>query len=723
MRRHCPSDIVLETLPNSPYGVANFIPPVARDASNVTYSGQTFVKPGYFFPPGETVVQIKASDADENSATCSFKVNVFDKQPPLVGRDASLMQCPRLPNSEARAPGAAPFQQCGGVQSKVLVYQEGSPIVMKTPERWSGPTTCCRPDYNCVGTDQFKSCLPRGLSGPPLPHDCGGAGYSTTMRKIACDRPGQACIKQCSVACAGTKGCVGFAAHDGGCGSAVYEFGNPNYDVWCPKKCPAKPMGEDIAHMKSRDITGFTLSSAGLGKCRMYGSQTNECLLKSYIAPISSAASYSLEWDCYEMKNVSYPALPTDAPTPGTDSAPTAAPARFPTAKPTQPAASDLPPEISTPTAQPTWATDAPTRAAPTYEHIYASGNGKSLRGCYSPSGSYNERPRYVRADGGVVVRRSKTDSGWDWCPAREGRVAEPCELSSGRGGFSPDLFGRPAIGHIFNWNDRNYTLSTKCPAPTSAPTNAPSREPTSVPTSDPTAQPTGFPTPKPTTSEPTSRPTDFPTPSPTRDPTPYPTRAPTFAGIEITVTNDPVLNGIYHQRGQFNKHPLYVRDDCGAVIRYGSTDNGWDFCHATGGVVNHVCSGDKGRLGYLLDDSQRHRPLMGKVLGWGRHWGNGTARVTHYERRTEAVCNPPPQTSEPTSEPTVQVETAQPTPYHHSYPTPDFSFNSEYHQPRGAVHPERYANFRYSGHHSGRRNERRHHPHRVQQDIEEVQI
>jgi len=640
MNAHCPSDIVVETAPQFAYGIAHFNNPIAMDNQNedaaVSYGGQTFVRDGFKFPVGETRITVTASDKGKNQATCTFKVNVIDNEPPWMGQDAILLQCPMQPNGK-RAAGAAPYAQCGGVHSKLLTYTEGQPTVMTVPDPWKGPTTCCRPDYECKGDDQFKSCLPKGMSAPPLPHDCGGESYSTTIKKVTCDRVGHTCTKHCAEECHRTEGCVGFAAHDMGCGSAVYSLGDPNFDVWCPKdKCGSRtPRDEQTAHLASRNLTGWDLRRTDMSGCQGYGHRASECLLKSFIAPISTSASYSMEWDCYKLPDKA-PARPRPTINDTTPSSPDDGAMPLPTAQPTQNKATFEP--TAEPTSSPTVATFSPTVTYRPYTGLKAVGNG-DLSGCYRPEGNmmYNGHPMYVREDKTMTIRYSVKDSGWDWCPSKDGVVVEPCELENNRGGFSHDDHGRPWLGHIFNWADYNQTLTVgTC-------TQAPTKLPTKLPTSKPTSQPTRLQPPPqiedptrpnlPETAQPTTKviqppvegpkPTSFPTHKPTQDPTPSPTRQPTYHGCAYEVLNDKVLAGRYHEIGRFNKHPLYIREDNKRVIRYGSTDNGWDYCESREGLVDHICSGSYGRLAYSRDTNGY--PELGKIMGWGLHWGNAT--------------------------------------------------------------------------------------------------
>uniref|UniRef100_A0A7S3Z9V2 HYR domain-containing protein n=1 Tax=Lotharella globosa TaxID=91324 RepID=A0A7S3Z9V2_9EUKA len=706
----CPTDIAIESIPHSPYGIARFLSPVAEDEhSNVSYKGPTFIQPGMKFPVGETQVSISALDADENEARCRFKVNVHDNQGPAVGYDAAMLMCPKLPDGTRKA-GVPPYQQCGGQNLDLLNYDSSKPIVMRKPTNWTGPTECCRDDYMCVGDDRFKSCLPKGITSVPLPHDCGGEGYSESIRTIKCERAGHLCVKACAAACWDDPKCMGFAAHDMGCGSAVYNMGDPNFDVWCPDEgCPPDhlrtSLSENDAHIQSRNITGFKLRSSSLGKCRTFGYRAKECVLKSYIAPVSTAASYSMEWDCYAMNrsiptngtghnetltpfpppngicpppipgvdpsslppcngtvaktpadlpypwpfpwpdpdnssSTPNPSAPTMAPTSSDPSEPTAKPtpreALFPTARPTvDPDPLTLKPTPE-PTSSPTGSTGSPTMHFNGWEQIWASGNG-DISGCYRPSGVYNGFTQYARMDGKFVVRYSKTDSGWDWCPADNSIVIEPCNLEYHRGGFSHNDHGRPAKGHIFNWADHNSTLETKCPPPTSRPTTEPTPNPTPLHTLEPTNEPSPLPSPHPTlqpsSRQPTrplkthQRETADPTGFPTRQPTLAPTNRPTCTG-DLLVSGGDITDGVYVRKGKFNGKSTYVRQDGKVIMRYGSTDSGWDYCEAKEGRVDHVCSGGFGRLAYSRDWADM--PELGKIMGWGLHWGNQTLSRYH---------------------------------------------------------------------------------------------
>ncbi len=80
----CPGNIQLNSVNASCGSLVNWTPPAASDnCGTVTLVGSH--QPGGFFPVGNTTVTYTATDAEGNTASCSFVVTVLDVTPPAIG--------------------------------------------------------------------------------------------------------------------------------------------------------------------------------------------------------------------------------------------------------------------------------------------------------------------------------------------------------------------------------------------------------------------------------------------------------------------------------------------------------------------------------------------------------------------------------------------------------------------------------------------------------------
>jgi len=78
----CPADIVRANDPGLCSAVVNFQPTVTDNCPGVTFESSP--PSGSIFPKGTTTVASTARDGSGNTASCSFKVTVLDKEPPKV---------------------------------------------------------------------------------------------------------------------------------------------------------------------------------------------------------------------------------------------------------------------------------------------------------------------------------------------------------------------------------------------------------------------------------------------------------------------------------------------------------------------------------------------------------------------------------------------------------------------------------------------------------------
>lgn len=204
------------------------------------------------------------------------------------------------------------------------------------------------------------------------------------------------------------------------------------------------------------------------------------------------------------------------------------------------------------------------------------------ITGTFTHRGSYNKKPLFCKDDGTMVIRYGSTGASWDWCKACGCVVKGVCSGNQNRQGSSghSKTLNLPITGDVFRWNSKKATLST-CPVP----------------------------------------------------------EMPGKGKPEHCFVAGGAIKGTFRHRGTHNKKPLLCRDDGTMVIRYGSTDKGWDWCDARGCQVNHRCTGKWNRYGY--SGNSRDLPKTGNVYRWG------SSKVTL------SKCPPPP--AKPTPEPYVQ--------------------------------------------------------------------
>lgn len=85
----CPGDIVVSTAPGLATAVVSFTPTASDDGPSV--SVVTAPASGSTFPLGVTTATATATDAADNSASCSFTVTVRDTEPPAVSCPADIV--------------------------------------------------------------------------------------------------------------------------------------------------------------------------------------------------------------------------------------------------------------------------------------------------------------------------------------------------------------------------------------------------------------------------------------------------------------------------------------------------------------------------------------------------------------------------------------------------------------------------------------------------------
>ncbi|MBP7184615.1 MAG: HYR domain-containing protein, partial [Saprospiraceae bacterium] len=80
----CPQNISVEADPNQCGAVVNWTLPTATDNCSQTFMYLTTSDPGDFYTVGSHLVIVSALDASNNLASCSFQINVIDRDAPVV---------------------------------------------------------------------------------------------------------------------------------------------------------------------------------------------------------------------------------------------------------------------------------------------------------------------------------------------------------------------------------------------------------------------------------------------------------------------------------------------------------------------------------------------------------------------------------------------------------------------------------------------------------------
>jgi gliding motility-associated-like protein len=145
----CPSDIIMNA-GNGCNAVVNWTPPGFTD----NCPGATIVsskEPGTSFPVGPTTVTYRLTDASGNIATCSFKVTVVDKTPPVLNSCPSDIIVSADENCSAIVEWTEPiaFDNCS-VSSNLSqthkpgdVFQLGETLVTYTAKDVAGNVSYC----------------------------------------------------------------------------------------------------------------------------------------------------------------------------------------------------------------------------------------------------------------------------------------------------------------------------------------------------------------------------------------------------------------------------------------------------------------------------------------------------------------------------------------------------------------------------------------------------
>ncbi|XP_043916972.1 sushi, von Willebrand factor type A, EGF and pentraxin domain-containing protein 1 isoform X2 [Protopterus annectens] len=84
----CPNNIEVETLEHQNFAQVFWSHPKVKDNSGEEVSIQSIppFSPPYQFPIGEMMIAYTATDKAKNTASCSFNINVIDREPPMIDR-------------------------------------------------------------------------------------------------------------------------------------------------------------------------------------------------------------------------------------------------------------------------------------------------------------------------------------------------------------------------------------------------------------------------------------------------------------------------------------------------------------------------------------------------------------------------------------------------------------------------------------------------------------
>ncbi|HMX39562.1 MAG TPA: HYR domain-containing protein, partial [Saprospiraceae bacterium] len=147
----CPKDTQFVTNPNSCMATANWLTPQAFDNCDTTVlTANPSIPPGSDFAVGTTIVEYSSTDAQGNSASCTFSVTVKDEQLPTITCPSDILvnlpltKCDTVLNW---AP-AFPADNCGikSFASDVpsgTVFAAKTTLVTYTVEDNSGNTATC----------------------------------------------------------------------------------------------------------------------------------------------------------------------------------------------------------------------------------------------------------------------------------------------------------------------------------------------------------------------------------------------------------------------------------------------------------------------------------------------------------------------------------------------------------------------------------------------------
>ena len=115
---NCPADIIISTTPGNCSETISWTPPTATDGCPGSVTLTSTHLPGATFGPGTTVVTYTATDANGNSATCSFNVTINDVENPVFYNCPNNVTVPAANNSCFRTVNWIPpsaSENCGSL--------------------------------------------------------------------------------------------------------------------------------------------------------------------------------------------------------------------------------------------------------------------------------------------------------------------------------------------------------------------------------------------------------------------------------------------------------------------------------------------------------------------------------------------------------------------------------------------------------------------------------
>lgn len=161
----CPSDTVFVAAQDTCGAIAQWAAPTAQDACDGPVTPVTGVQPGSFFNVGVTAVNYTATDASNNTVSCSFTVTVTETVPPLIlgcptdriillgtgDCDTTVFWDPPLATDNCLIGTLTSTHTPGSV------FQAGTTTVTYTATDASGNATTC--EFDILAVDEIKPVL------------------------------------------------------------------------------------------------------------------------------------------------------------------------------------------------------------------------------------------------------------------------------------------------------------------------------------------------------------------------------------------------------------------------------------------------------------------------------------------------------------------------------------------------------------------------------------
>ncbi|MFN4081829.1 MAG: HYR domain-containing protein, partial [Saprospiraceae bacterium] len=177
----CPQDISVSTAPNQCGAIVTFNVQAENACPNNNSPISIVSSPpsGSFFGKGVNYVLATATDANQNSSTCSFAIVVTDNQPPtLTCPNLTVSTAPGLCNTVVQynvgvadnCPGPLPFT---AMPPSGSVFDKGQSVVNVSATDAAGNTATCSFTVNVLDQEPPVITCPANFSVSTAPNQCG----------------------------------------------------------------------------------------------------------------------------------------------------------------------------------------------------------------------------------------------------------------------------------------------------------------------------------------------------------------------------------------------------------------------------------------------------------------------------------------------------------------------------------------------------------------------